>query len=61
MLMMATTIHINQNRKLPITVGTSLSQINGTVMFSAVKNRNHPVQHQKDFFIGYHNKVSLSV
>ena len=61
MLMIATTIHINQNRKLPITVGIFFRKTNGSVRSSTKRKRNHPTQHQKDFLIGYLNKVSLSV
>lgn len=61
MLMTATTIQINQNRKLPVTVGLFFRKTNGSARSSTKRNRNHPTQHQKDVLIGYPNKVSLSV
>lgn len=61
MLMMATAIHNIQNRKLPMTVGICFKNTNGIVKSSIKRNRNHPAQHPKDFFIGDPNKDRLSV
>lgn len=59
--MMATTIHTNQNRKLPMTVGMFFRKTNGSAKSSIKRNRNHPTQHQKAFLIGHPNKVSIAV